>query len=94
MTATSVGAAVTVAYVHSTEVAYSWHQSMMDAFAYDLGGHARMARGGRLAVRYGGYAWGTNMGYGTADHLAALGLLGPTPHHRAEFSPVAQLRLL
>jgi len=48
----------------------------------------------RLAVRYDGYAWATNMGYGTADHLAALGLLGPTPHHRAEFSPVAQLRLL
>lgn len=48
----------------------------------------------RLAVRYDGYAWSTNMGYGTAEHLAALGLLGPTPHHRAEFSPVAQLRLL
>jgi ribonuclease HII len=48
----------------------------------------------RLAVRYNGYAWGTNMGYGTTDHLAALGRLGPTPHHRAEFSPVAQLRLL
>lgn len=53
MTTPTIGAAVTVAYVHSTEVAYSWHQSMMDAFAYDLGGHARMARGGRLASRYG-----------------------------------------
>jgi len=48
----------------------------------------------RLAVRHDGYAWATNMGYGTAEHLAALTELGPTPHHRAEFSPVAQLRLL
>lgn len=48
----------------------------------------------RLAARYDGYAWGTNMGYGTAEHLAALTEFGPTPHHRAEFSPVAQLRLL
>jgi hypothetical protein len=28
----------------------------------------------RLAVRYDGYAWATNMGYGTADHLAELDL--------------------
>lgn len=46
-----------------------------------------------LARRYDGYAWGTNMGYGTAEHLAALETLGPTPHHRSEFAPVAQLRL-
>ncbi|MBL8782832.1 MAG: ribonuclease HII, partial [Alphaproteobacteria bacterium] len=28
------------------------------------------------------YQWAQNKGYGTADHLVALGLLGPTVHHR------------
>ncbi len=37
---------------------------------------------GRLAVRYPGYGWAENAGYGTPDHLAALRSLGPTPHHR------------
>jgi len=39
----------------------------------------------RLAARYPGYAWDTNVGYGTAAHLAALRELGPTPHHRRTF---------
>jgi ribonuclease HII len=39
----------------------------------------------RLAVRYPGYGWETNMGYGTAEHRAALERLGPTPHHRRSF---------
>jgi ribonuclease HII len=39
----------------------------------------------RLAIRYPGYGWETNMGYGTAEHLAALERLGPTPHHRLTF---------
>lgn len=43
---------------------------------------------GRLAVRYPGYGWETNMGYGTAEHLAALERLGPTPHHRRTFGGV------
>ena len=48
----------------------------------------------RLAARYAGFGWETNRGYGTEDHLAALGLYGPTPHHRRSFAPVAQLRLV
>ncbi len=28
-------------------------------------------------------------GYGTARHLSALSQVGPTPHHRADFAPVA-----
>lgn len=28
-------------------------------------------------------------GYGTAQHLSALSKVGPTPHHRADFAPVA-----
>jgi len=42
----------------------------------------------RLATRYPGYGWDTNMGYGTAEHLAALKRLGPTPHHRMSFGGV------
>ncbi len=42
----------------------------------------------RLAQRYGGYGWQTNVGYGTAEHQAALRVLGPTPHHRRSFAPV------
>lgn len=40
----------------------------------------------RLAVRYPGYGWSRNMGYGTAEHLAAIDELGTTPHHRLTFT--------
>ena len=48
----------------------------------------------RLATRYPLYAWETNKGYATAEHLEALNLHGPTRHHRWSFEPVAQLNLL
>lgn len=47
-----------------------------------------------LAHAFPGYGWETNSGYGTAEHLMALRKLGPTPHHRTSFAPVAQLSLL
>jgi ribonuclease HII len=34
------------------------------------------------------YRLASNKGYGTADHLAALERLGPTPLHRFSFAPV------
>ena len=40
------------------------------------------------------YGWERNMGYGTAEHLAALGSFGPTPLHRRSFAPVAHWELL
>lgn len=40
------------------------------------------------------YGWDRNMGYGTAEHLAALRTHGPSPLHRKSFAPVAQLALL
>jgi len=43
-----------------------------------------------LAIRYPGYGWERNAGYGTAEHCAALGRLGVTPHHRRSFAPVAE----
>ncbi|MGD0432181.1 MAG: ribonuclease HII [Acetobacteraceae bacterium] len=47
----------------------------------------------RLGRRYPGYFWATNAGYATPAHRQALQALGPTPHHRAGFAPVAQLLL-
>lgn len=47
-----------------------------------------------LALAYPGYGWETNAGYGTAEHTEALRRLGPTPHHRKSFAPVAQMMLL
>lgn len=43
-----------------------------------------------LAEACPGYGWDRNAGYGTAEHLDALKRLGPTPHHRRSFAPVAQ----
>jgi ribonuclease HII len=40
----------------------------------------------RLAVRYPGYGWDHNAGYGTAEHRAAIDALGVTPHHRLTFT--------
>jgi ribonuclease HII len=48
----------------------------------------------RLAVRYPGYAWDHNKGYGTDTHRSAILEQGPTPHHRRTFMPLAQLELL
>lgn len=42
----------------------------------------------RLAPRYPGYGWETNVGYGTPEHVEALADFGPTPHHRRTFVPV------
>ncbi|MGH7569283.1 MAG: ribonuclease HII [Gemmatimonadales bacterium] len=47
----------------------------------------------RLGARHPVYAWGTNRGYATEAHRAALVLYGPTSHHRFSFTPVAQLEL-
>ncbi|MEM7668248.1 MAG: ribonuclease HII, partial [Pseudomonadota bacterium] len=35
-----------------------------------------------------GYGWERNKGYGTKEHLAAMQMLGITPHHRRSFRPV------
>ncbi len=40
------------------------------------------------------YGWERNKGYGTAEHMDALRLHGPTPLHRRSFAPVAQLTLI
>jgi ribonuclease HII len=47
----------------------------------------------RLATRFPGYGWETNVGYATTVHREALVRLGATRHHREAFGTVAQLRL-
>ncbi|MES2445034.1 MAG: ribonuclease HII [Pseudomonadota bacterium] len=37
-----------------------------------------------------GYGWASNKGYSAKAHFEALRTLGPTPHHRRSFAPVAQ----
>lgn len=45
----------------------------------------------RLGEACPGYGFEKHMGYGTAAHLEALNRLGPSPHHRRGFAPVAAL---
>jgi ribonuclease HII len=40
--------------------------------------------------RFPGYGFAEHKGYGTAEHLAALWRLGPSPVHRASFAPVRE----
>lgn len=47
----------------------------------------------RLDTSFQGYEFARNKGYGTAAHLEALRILGPTSQHRMSFAPCAQARL-
>lgn len=47
----------------------------------------------RLALRYPGYLWERNVGYGTRQHLAALAVQGLSPHHRRSFCLDEQVTL-
>jgi ribonuclease HII len=47
----------------------------------------------RLAARYPGFAWASNCGYGTADHVLCLMQRGPTAHHRPLFVAAVEARL-
>ncbi len=41
-----------------------------------------------LSQQFPGYAWETNMGYGTKAHVSGLQTLGVTQHHRRSFRPI------
>jgi ribonuclease HII len=68
-----------------------------DAHSYSIAAASIVAKVTRdrqmaaLAATYPGYGWETNRGYGSAQHLQALELLGPTPHHRMSFAPLSRL---
>ena len=69
-----------------------------DAHSYSIAAASIFAKVTRdrhmtaLAAMFPGYGWETNRGYGSAQHLQALELLGPTPHHRMSFAPVSRIR--
>jgi ribonuclease HII len=44
----------------------------------------------RLAGQFPAYGFATNAGYGTTEHLAALGRDGPCPFYRRSFAPLRQ----
>nr|WP_232830379.1 ribonuclease HII [Oceanicella sp. SM1341] len=44
-----------------------------------------------LALQHPGYGWERNVGYGTAEHAAALLELGVTAHHRRTFKPIHKM---
>jgi ribonuclease HII len=46
-----------------------------------------------LDTEYPGYGLASHKGYCSAEHMAALARLGPTPLHRKNWSPVAQTML-
>jgi ribonuclease HII len=43
----------------------------------------------KLGAAVPGYGFERHMGYSVPEHFAALARLGPTPHHRRSFAPVA-----
>jgi hypothetical protein len=51
--APDMAGAVALAYVHSNEVAYSWHHSLIELMGWDFVNHGRIVRGGFVAIRYG-----------------------------------------
>lgn len=46
------------------------------------------------ALAHPHYGWERNKGYGTAEHMEALRIHGPSPLHRRSFGPVAQASLI
>ncbi|MBX9946293.1 MAG: ribonuclease HII [Reyranella sp.] len=69
-----------------------------DAHSYSIAAASILAKVARdrhmdtLAAAFPGYGWERNRGYGSAQHLAALKTLGPTPHHRMSFAPLSRLQ--
>ena len=45
----------------------------------------------KLSLRYPGYGWERNAGYGTPQHSEALRNIGVTPHHRRSFAPIIKM---
>lgn len=45
----------------------------------------------KLDMKYSGYGWSTNAGYGTPEHRAAIRRLGVTPEHRRSFEPIRNI---
>lgn len=68
------GDARSISIAAASILAKQWRDGLMD----------------RWARTYPQYGFEHNRGYGTADHMEALRLLGPTPYHRFSFAPVRE----
>lgn len=44
-----------------------------------------------LSKQFPEYGFDRNMGYGTKEHLMAIGIYGITPYHRKSFSPIKEM---
>ncbi len=62
-----------------------------DALCHTIGAAAILAKVvrdrlmQRLAERHDAYGWASNVGYGSAGHMAAIRIHGLTAHHREQF---------
>jgi ribonuclease HII len=82
------------------EIGYS-HEALIDgdALCQSISAAAILAKTmrdrlmQRLADRYPGYGWHTNVGYGTEEHHEGLRIHGLTRHHRLTFASLGQLTL-
>ena len=45
-----------------------------------------------LDMKYPGYSFEKNKGYGTRDHMIAIKSMGPSDIHRVSFEPVASMK--
>ena len=45
----------------------------------------------KLSSKHPRYAWASNKGYGSPEHMAALKRYGVTPYHRRHYAPVRRL---
>jgi len=64
--------------------------SLSIAAASIVAKHRRDCMMEELDALFPGYGWASNKGYAAKTHQDALRALGPTPHHRRSFAPVAQ----
>jgi ribonuclease HII len=67
-------------------------RSLSIAAASVLAKTARDLRMSALEEIYPGYGFAAHKGYGTAEHIAALQRMGPTPVHRKSYAPLRNLQ--
>lgn len=47
----------------------------------------------KLHEQYPQYAWDSNVGYGSKDHLEAISKYGPCPMHRFSYAPMKNMKI-
>lgn len=81
-------------WVHASEAVVGGDALCLSiAAASIVAKHRRDCIMAELDTLHPGYGWASNKGYAARVHQDALRTLGPTPHHRRSFAPVAQAEL-